>query len=214
MKLKVMGKMLAIAPLIFLPPLLFLSCTKKIDAGAEASSVSAATGALSGGQVLQGIPAVATDQTDKSDKNEKTDKKSASTASSSPPNCGHSPSHFRCVQYVQNYDGDTITVNIPGVHPLIGEKISVRVLGVDTAEKNGHKPCEKQKAREAQRLVENLLRHAKNIELADVQRDKYFRILAQVKADGQSISDLLLKNKLAYSYDGGRKPANYNWCKR
>lgn len=128
--------------------------------------------------------------------------------------CSHSPSHFRCVEYVQNYDGDTITVNIPGVHPIVGDRISVRVIGVDTAEKNGQKPCEKQKAKEAQRLVENLLKRAKGIELANVQRDKYFRILADVKVDGQSLSELLVKNKLAYSYDGGRKPANYNWCKR
>ena len=113
---------------------------------------------------------------------------------------------------MKNYDGDTITVQIPGVHPLLGDKISVRVLGIDTPEKNGKKACEKQKARVAQKLVENQLKQAKHIELRNVNRDKYFRILAEVWVDGRSLASLLIKNKLAYPYDGGRKPSSYNWC--
>lgn len=127
-------------------------------------------------------------------------------------NCHHDDNTFRCVTYVKNYDGDTITVSIPGVHPLIGEKISVRVLGVDTPEIKGKSKCEKNKARTAQRLVENLLKNAKNIELKNVQRDKYFRILADVVADGKSIKDLVIKNHLAYQYDGSTK-LNLDWCR-
>ena len=32
------------------------------------------------------------------------------------------------------YDGDTCMFTIPGVHPLFGEKISVRIAGIDTPE--------------------------------------------------------------------------------
>ena len=39
--------------------------------------------------------------------------------------------------YVQNYDGDTVTFNLPGLHPIIGEKISIRVNGIDTPEIRG-----------------------------------------------------------------------------
>lgn len=131
---------------------------------------------------------------------------------SSDQNCKHDPKTFRCVKYIRNYDGDTVTVQIPDVHPLIGKDISVRIFGVDTPEKTGRKPCEKDKARDAQRLVENLMSRAKQIELRNVDRDKYFRILAEVWVDGQSVAELLIKNHLAYSYDGGRKPANTNWC--
>lgn len=113
---------------------------------------------------------------------------------------------------MKNYDGDTITVKIPDVHPLIGKDISVRILGIDTPEKNGNRPCEKAKARDAQRLVQNLLKRAKLVELRNVDRDKYFRILAEVWADSQSIGAILIKNKLALPYDGGRKPASTNWC--
>ncbi|MCX7978733.1 MAG: thermonuclease family protein [Bdellovibrionaceae bacterium] len=126
--------------------------------------------------------------------------------------CQHTDEVFRCVKYLRNYDGDTVTVNIPGVHPLLGNEITVRIHGIDTAEKNGAGPCEKERARDAQRLVENLMRRAKNIEIRKVQRDKYFRILGEIWVDGQSVAEVLLKNKLAVAYDGGRKPASLNWC--
>lgn len=125
--------------------------------------------------------------------------------------CQHDRTTFRCVKYLKNYDADTITVEIPGVHPLIGEKISVRVLGVDTPEVKGKLPCEKDAARTAKKLVESLLKNAKRIDLTEVGRDKYFRVLANVVVDGKSIKDLLFKNKLAYEYDGGTKE-KVNWC--
>ncbi len=128
------------------------------------------------------------------------------------PNCTHDTKTFRCVKYIRNYDGDTVTVKIPDVHPLFGENISVRVVGIDTPEKNGKKPCEKERARDAQKLTGSLLKNAKSIELRNVGRDKYFRVLAEVWADGKSVGDILIKNKLAYPYDGGRKPASTNWC--
>lgn len=126
--------------------------------------------------------------------------------------CHHDAETFRCVKYLKNYDGDTVTFEIPDVHPLLGRGISVRVLGVDTPEKNGKKPCERQRARDAQRIVAKLLKNASSIELRRVERDKYFRILAEVWADGRSIGDVLLKNGLAYRYDGGTKPPAYSWC--
>lgn len=129
-------------------------------------------------------------------------------------NCTHDANHFRCVRYLRNYDGDTITVEIPGVHPLLGHKVSVRVAGIDTPEKRGKKPCEKTRAREAQQLVASVLKSASNIELRNVERDKYFRILAEVWADNKSLGQLLLKNQLAYQYSGGRKPTSIDWCSR
>ncbi len=125
--------------------------------------------------------------------------------------CKHDQQNFRCVEYVKNYDGDTITFNIPGVHPLIGNKVKVRILNVDTAEMRTKDQCEKQKAQQAQKIVENLLKQAKKINLENIRRDKYFRILADVKADGVSIGDYLVQHYLAYRYKGGKKPQT-NWC--
>lgn len=126
--------------------------------------------------------------------------------------CKHDANTFRCVKYVKNYDADTVTFNVPGVHPLIGKKINIRVQGVDTPEVRTKNKCEKEKARNAKKLVGNLLKNAKRIDLQNVSRGKYFRIVADVIIDGKSLSYYLLKNGLAYSYDGGTKK-KVNWCK-
>lgn len=127
------------------------------------------------------------------------------------PNCQHDAKTFRCVEYVKNYDADTVTFNIKGVHPLLGDKISVRVNGLDAPEIKGKQPCEKDAARAAQRLVQSLLKNAKGINLENIGRDKYFRVLADVMIDGKSLTEILLKNRLANSYYGQTKQ-KVNWC--
>jgi micrococcal nuclease len=125
--------------------------------------------------------------------------------------CEHSKTTFRCVKYIRNYDGDTVTVKIPNVHPVLGENISVRVAGIDTAELRGQQPCEKDLARTAKKLVAAQLKQARNIEIRNVKRDKYFRILGDIYVDGVSLKDVLTKNNLAVAYDGGKK-SQVNWC--
>ena len=127
--------------------------------------------------------------------------------------CTHTDKIFRCVKFQKNYDGDTLTVDIPGVHPLLGRNISVRVAGLDTPEVKTKDVCEKGAGRAAKNLVASLVKPAKNIELHNAERDKYFRILADVIVDGKSLKDILLKNQLAYVYDGGTK-SKVDWCKR
>lgn len=134
-------------------------------------------------------------------------------ASAKDETCLHDAKTFRCVKYVRNYDADTITFDIPNVHPLIGEKISVRVRHVDAPEIKGKAPCEKEAARTAKRLIENQLKTAKRIDLANVGKDKYFRILADVMIDGRSLAEVLRKNHLALAYEGGTKRKT-DWCRR
>lgn len=127
-------------------------------------------------------------------------------------NCTHDKTSFRCVEYVRNYDADTITFNIPSTHPLLGEKINIRVLGVDTPEIRTKNKCEKAKAKASKDIVADKLKKAKRIDLLNVSRGKYFRIVADVIIDGESLSKYLLSQGHAYAYDGGKKK-NMNWCK-
>lgn len=126
--------------------------------------------------------------------------------------CEHDSKNFRCVQFVRNYDADTITFNIKGMHPIIGEKIKVRLNGVDAPERKGKNKCEVEKARTGQKLVESLLQKAKRIDLKNIKRGKYFRIVADVEFDGQKLADILRKNGLAYKYNGGKKK-KVDWCR-
>ncbi len=125
--------------------------------------------------------------------------------------CRHDSKNFRCVKYVQNYDADTITFDIPNVHALLGKEIRVRVRGVDAPEIRSKDSCGKTKAKQAKLEVEKFLRGAKRIDLKNVGRGKYFRIVADVVADGRSLTNYILTKKLGVPYDGGKKP-KVNWC--
>lgn len=129
--------------------------------------------------------------------------------------CPHGSDRFNCVKFVKNYDGDTITVDIPGVHSFFGNNVAVRVRGIDTPELKGKSPCEKEWARQAKRLVQSELSHAKRVDLQinyKERLDKYGRLLANVLYDKKNLADVLIKNHMAVRYDGGHKPA-VDWCK-
>ena len=112
--------------------------------------------------------------------------------------------------YVRNYDGDTITFNLPELHPIIGEKISIRVNGIDTPEIKGKCDKEKYDAKQAKEMVADILKDAEQINLKNMERGKYFRIAADVYVDGESLADMLIEAGMAIRYDGGKK--THKWC--
>jgi len=112
--------------------------------------------------------------------------------------------------YVRNYDGDTITFNLPGLHPIIGDKISIRVNGIDTPEIKGKCEQEKYSAKQGKELVADILKDAERIDIKNIERGKYFRIVADVFVDGENLADELIEAGIAVRYDGGTK--THNWC--
>lgn len=107
------------------------------------------------------------------------------------------------------YDGDTFYVSIRDWPAIVGEHIAVRVNGVDTPEMKGDCTKEIKLAREAKQFTVNFLRNAKSIELKNIARDKYFRIDADVYADGKNLAEELIKHGLGYEYHGATKKS---WC--
>ena len=108
------------------------------------------------------------------------------------------------------YDGDTFRVNIDSLPPIVGKNIPIRVNGVDTPEIRGKCQYEKNLALEARDFVRGKVANAKEIKLTNLQRGKYFRVVANVLVDGVSLEQELLDNELAYEYSGGKK---LSWCK-
>jgi len=108
------------------------------------------------------------------------------------------------------YDGDTFRVNIDSLPPIVGKNIPIRVNGVDTPEIRGKCEYEKKLALKARDFVRAKLANAKEIKLTNLQRGKYFRVVANVVVDGVSLEQELLDNELAYEYSGGKK---LSWCK-
>ena len=122
---------------------------------------------------------------------------------------------FKDVQYVKNYDGDTITVNLRDVNDFFGQGIAVRVLGVDTPEIQGACASEKALAIKARDYVHKRLSKARRIDLVDISKGKYFRLVADVMIFGRgrssrSLSEGLLRMGYAKPYDGKTKKPS--WC--
>ncbi len=111
----------------------------------------------------------------------------------------------RVAKLISVYDGDTFKIDIAGFPPIIGEGILVRVYGIDTPEIKSKNPKEKALAIKARDFMIARLSNAKVVELRDMRRDKYFRLLADVFVDGSDVGDELIEAKLARPYFGDAK---------
>ncbi len=107
------------------------------------------------------------------------------------------------------YDADTFRVNIEGWPDIAGKDVPIRVNGVDAPEIRGKCESEKKDARKAKQFTVNLLRSAQMVELKNMRRGKYFRILADVYVDGEALSEKLISAGLARPYNGGTREG---WC--
>jgi len=105
-------------------------------------------------------------------------------------------------------DGDTVEVHVDFLPKELGEKLLIRVWGVDTPEKGWRAKSEKesQMGFEATEFTKKEVTNAKNIKINVIGWDKYGgRILGDVILDGQSLRELLLKNGYAREYYGDKK---------
>ena len=115
------------------------------------------------------------------------------------------------VKYIENYDGDSITFDIPDAPPIMGKDMVISLRGIDTPELKRSK-CEQEEeiAMLAKNRVHSLLKDAKVVNLHRTGRGKYFRILADIEFDGRDLATILLKEELAVPYFGGTR--DHDWC--
>ena len=110
-------------------------------------------------------------------------------------------------------DGDTIDIEVPFLPKELGNHLKLRIYGVDTPEKGHQAKCnaERRKAEKATKFVESKIASAKEIKVEFRKWDKFGgRVLGDLIIDGERLSDILVSEGLAVSYDGGRK--SKNWC--
>jgi micrococcal nuclease len=108
------------------------------------------------------------------------------------------------------YDGDTCYVTAT-VLPESLQKMSVRILGIDTPEIRGECDEEKALAKQGKVFANDLFKAAKLIEYRDLEWDKYGgRILSNVYLDGELYSKKIIDAGLARPYFGDKKET---WCK-
>ena len=112
--------------------------------------------------------------------------------------------NFNKVTLSSVYDGDTFKVYLSCRYPIFCKAIPVRVRGVDCPEMRGGTEETKAAAKAAKRFTKDFLKSGK-ILLRNCGRDKYFRLLCDVKVNGKSLAEELINNGHAVPYDGGPK---------
>jgi len=116
------------------------------------------------------------------------------------------------VKVLRVIDGDTIEIEAKYLPPELRQRLSVRIIGIDTPEKGHRAQCDREAdlARRASAYTTNAIRRAKVVEVDIHGWDKYGgRILGTVKVDGRDLATELVQQGLARSYRGGPKTS---WC--
>lgn len=111
---------------------------------------------------------------------------------------------FNDVEIISVYDGDTFKVNLPCQDKTLCTKLSVRVRGIDCPEIKGETKKEKKLAQKAKKFTRQFLAQGQ-VNLENCGKDKYFRLLCDVKVNGGDLAQALLEADLAYPYEGGKK---------
>jgi len=109
-------------------------------------------------------------------------------------------------------DGDTVEVQVGFLPAELGDKLKIRIFGVDTPEKGFRAKCESEAKRgeAATDFTKKLLAGGKVIKVEIKEWDKFGgRVLGDVVVDGKSLRAELIKNGYAREYFGDAKQS---WC--
>lgn len=88
-------------------------------------------------------------------------------------------------------DGDTVVVDIPAYPDVIGKSIRIRLAGYNAEELRDPDPDRRRAARLAKDALAALLPPGAAITLHNIRRDKYFRLDADIRIDGQDVAQRL-----------------------
>ena len=121
--------------------------------------------------------------------------------------CVSSKQEIVTAHFVRIVDGDTFIANIERGYPrIVTHNIGIRIAGIDTPELKDKRPQVRKLAYQAKAFAKERLSSARHIELRNLTKGKYFRIIADVYIDGKNLSQELLSKHYATPYNGSKKP--------
>lgn len=109
-------------------------------------------------------------------------------------------------------DGDTVEVEAKWLPTELGDKIKVRIYGVDAPEKPPRAQCESEstKAKLATEHTKKFISKGKQISIEIKSWDKYGgRVLGDIIVDNKSLRQSLIESQFAKQYFG---EAKQSWC--
>ena len=116
------------------------------------------------------------------------------------------------IQYadiVSVYDADTFKIDLPCDLPIACDSVPIRALGFDAPEIRGKCEIEKVKAAFARDITDSFLRDSEVIEIRNLKRGKYYRLIGDVYVDGYPLKRLHIKMGTGREYYGGKRQG---WC--
>lgn len=108
-------------------------------------------------------------------------------------------------------DGDTVLLDV-AIWPNLTKRISLRLNGVNTAEKRGKgvTGCEKKAAQKSTEFTQQFLKNSKFVFVSGVKLGKYAgRALGNISKGKQDLGKALLEAGHARPYSGGKRES---WC--
>lgn len=105
-------------------------------------------------------------------------------------------------------DGDTVEVQVDFLPKELGNKLFIRVWGVDTPEKGWRAKSsnEDELGVKASEFTKKAVATAKDIEIHLISWDKFGgRVLGDVILDGKNLRQMLIENGFAREYYGDKK---------
>jgi len=113
---------------------------------------------------------------------------------------------------IKVYDGDTITIaaKLPTTIESPLYRFSVRLNGIDTPELKTKNEVEKRVALQARDALSSKILY-RDVELRNVQTEKYGRLLAGIWLENECLNEWMIKQRFAVKYDGGTKVIPENW---
>lgn len=91
------------------------------------------------------------------------------------------------------------------------DEILVRVKGINTPEKRNKDSNVKSIARAAKSITKNFL-YERQLVLTNLEKGKFYRVLADFKVKGKMLSEHLIKSGVAVPYLGGKRKKQ-DWVK-
>lgn len=98
------------------------------------------------------------------------------------------------------FDGDTFRCDIDEWPKLFGYNIRIRIRGINCCELSNKDVIQRALAERAKQITYESLTNANQIILTDIERGKFFRLIADVSCDGQDLGAMLLSKGLAVKY--------------
>jgi len=108
-------------------------------------------------------------------------------------------------------DGDTVEIQVTWLPTELGDKLKIRIFGVDTPEKGARAQCpsEAERGAAASEFTKKFIK-GKKVLVEIKEWDKFGgRVLGDVNVDGKSLRAELIKNGFAREYFGDKKKS---WC--